>query len=164
MQRSSFVPGAALVAACALFVSGAAHADLTKGFYSSIGTVTSANAACASIGLVAGSTSNSNFFYPGAGAKGFTIYVPPGGGILQLCTKFPAVPSGGLNGWSANPTCTIYTEGGDLPAEKVNFAFTSVQTDANSALGQTTLTIPAADPVAGGCSAVVTTTTIGSGS
>jgi hypothetical protein len=152
------------MAACALFVSSAAYADLTKGFYSSIGTVSSANAACASIGLVAGASNNSNFYYPGAGKKGFTLYVPPSGGILQLCSGFPAVPSGGLNGWSANPTCTIYTAGGNLPAEPVGFAFTSVQTDANSALGQTTINIPATDPVAPGCSAVVTTTTIGSGS
>jgi hypothetical protein len=80
-----------------------------------------------------------------------------------LCNAFPAVPSTGLNGWSPTPTCRIYTLGGNLPPEPVNFSFTSTTLDKNSGLGQTTISIPTTDPVAPGCQAVVTTTSVGSG-
>jgi hypothetical protein len=155
---------AALAAAFCVFATGAAQAtNQSAGFYSSTGTVSSANSACASLGLVAGNANNSVFYYPGAGKSGFTLYVPAGGGVLQLCNAFPTVPSTGLNGWSPTPTCQIFTLGGNLPAEPVNFTFASTTLDKNSGLGQTTISIPDSDPVAPGCQATVTTTTVGSG-
>ena len=137
---------------------------LTPGIYASTGQVASSNGAanCGAVNLTTGTTNDSILHYPGAGKAGLTIYVPAAG-LLELCSKFPAVPAGGLNGFSANAQCAIYSINGNIPAETVNFSFTSTTTDVNSGVGTTTITIPATDPVGGGCTATVNTTIVRTG-
>jgi hypothetical protein len=154
-----------MMAAVGFFAAGAAHAQtMTAGFYSSTGTVASnnGNSNCSAIGLVPGAANDSVLNFPGDGNAGLTIYVPLSG-TEQLCNSFPNVPSGGLNNFNATSNCVIYTANGAIPTAGVQFSFTSIVVDNYSAIGTTTVTIPANAPIGGGCSAVVDTTTVYSG-
>jgi hypothetical protein len=154
-----------MMAAAGFLAAGAAHAQtMTAGFYSSTGTVASnnGNSNCAAVGLVPGAANNSVLNFPGDGNPGLTIYVPLSG-TEELCNGFPNVPAGGLNGFNASSDCVIYTAGGAIPTPNVQFQFTSIGVDNYSAIGTTTVTIPANAPIGGGCSATVETTTVYSG-
>ena len=137
---------------------------LVPGVYASTGQVASNNgsATCQAVNLTTGAANNSILHYTGAGKTGLTIYVPASG-LLELCSGFPATPTGGLNGFSATAQCAIYSINGNVPPEPVNFSFTSTPTDADSAVGTTTISIPATDPVGGGCTATVNTTIVRTG-
>ncbi len=137
---------------------------LVAGIYASTGQVASNNgsAACAAVGLSANAANLSVINYPGASKAGFTLYVPSAG-LLQLCTGFKAIPAGGLNGYSSNASCAIYSVNGNIPAETVNFSFKATTTNANSGVGTTTVTIPATAPVGGGCTATINTSIVRSG-
>jgi hypothetical protein len=140
----------------------AATVALTAGQYSTIGTVTSATSQCSAVGLAANAANDSILTYPGAGKTGLTIYVPTPG-VLQLCTGFPAVPAAGLSSFTAAGKCAIYSTSGDIPAQPVDFTFKSTAINAFSAVGTTTISIPATDTIGGGCKAVVSTTTVFTG-
>jgi hypothetical protein len=142
----------------------AAAPVLVAGIYTSTGQVASNNgsAGCNAVGLTANAPNNSVINYPGASKAGFVLYVPSAG-ALQLCTGFKAIPAGGLNGFSSNASCAIYSVNGNIPAETVNFAFKATTTSANSGVGTTTVTIPATAPIGGGCTATVNTTIVRSG-
>ena len=144
-------------------VTAANAATNVAGIYASYGSVSSATSQCSSVGLQQGALPLNYVTYPGGGKKGLTIYTPTSGGLLQLCNGFPAVPAGGLNGFSANAQCAIYSINGNIPAETVNFSFKQTPSDANSAVGTTTVTIPVTDPVGGGCTATINTTTVRTG-
>ena len=137
---------------------------LTAGQYASTGKVASNNgsANCAAVGLSSGAAILSVLTFPGDGKSGFAIYTG-GGGLLQLCNSFPAVPAGGLNGFSATAKCAIDSLNGSVPAQPVNFAFTSTVTDKNSGIGTTTVSIPATNSVGGGCMATIDTTIVRTG-
>ena len=153
--------GFALVGATA---TASAATNLTPGQYASTGTVASNNGSpnCAAVGLTSGAANNSVITFPGNGKPGFTLYVPLSG-TLELCTGFGNVPAGGLNGFSATASCAIDTLNGNIPAQPVNFSFTSTVTDKNSAIGTTTVAIPATNTVGGGCTAKVNTTIVRTG-
>ncbi len=157
------------LSAAALVCAGVASANaaapvLVAGIYASTGSVTSTNGSsnCAAAGLTNGSPNTSVLDYPGAGKTGLRLYVPAAG-LLQLCTGFTAIPAGGLNGYSSNAKCAIYSVNGNIPAENVNFSFKATTADANSGVGSTTIAIPATSPVGGGCTAVVTTSIVRTG-
>ena len=144
-------------------LTGVANAaDLVAGLYGSYGAVASATSQCSAVGLSQGSGNFAELKYPGNGNSGLIIYTPAFG-ILQRCVGFAPVPAGGLNGYSSNASCATYSSGGNLPAEKVNFSFTSTTTDANSSYGTTTITIPASDPVGGGCTATINAAVVRTG-
>ncbi len=148
--------------AASVALSGVANAaGMTAGLYGSYGVVASATSQCSAVGLSQGSGNFSEFKFPGDGKSGFTLYTPAFG-ILQLCSGFAAIPAGGLNGYTSNAQCATFGSL-TLPAETVNFKFTSTMTDANSGVGSTTITIPAADPVGGGCTATVNTAVVRTG-
>ena len=149
-------------AAGVLMAVSANAATLSAGQYDSYGSVTSNNGAstCAGAGLSQGSTVISALTYPGIGKTGFTLYTVPGPGIIQLCTKFPAIPAGGLNGFKASGTCTVYLTSGTVPPSSVSFSFTGKVTDAKSSVGTTTVTIPATSAVGAGCTATLNTTIV----
>ena len=156
----------AFIAAALTVTAGAASAaTLAAGQYSSVGIVASNNGSpnCAAVGLNTNAAVTSFLKYPGAGKTGFTIYTVPFGGGLQLCTGFPAVPAGGINGFSATAKCAIDSIGGNVPAQPVNFTFTNTVTDANSGVGTTQVSIPASDAVGGGCNATIDTTIVRTG-
>ncbi len=153
------------VIAATVMLAGATVANAATnvaGLYASYGTVATATSQCSAVGLAQGAGNFSEITFPGDGKTGLTIY-SPASGLLQLCNKFPAVPAGGLNGFSAKASCAIYSINGNIPAESVNFSFKQTPIDANSAVGTTTVTIPAADPVGGGCTATINTTTVRTG-
>jgi len=138
-------------------------ASLAAATYASIGMVTASNGAnCGQIGLTQGASSNSFVNYPGATKTGLTIYTP-GPGNLQLCTGFPAVPAGGLNGFNASANCGIYTVNGNAPPALVAFNFTSTVIDAKSAVGTTTVAIPVTAVLGAGCTATITNTIVRTG-
>ena len=156
-----------LAAAGFAFVGATANAAtpvLTAGQYASTGTVASNNgsANCGAVGLTQGAANDSVITFPGDGKAGFTLYVPLSG-TIELCTGFGTVPAGGLNGFSATASCAITTLNGSIPAQPVKFSFTSTVTDKNSAIGTTTVAIPATDAVGGGCTATVNTTIVRTG-
>ena len=151
--------GASVLLAGAAF---AAAPKLAAGLYTSEGIVQSATSQCSAVGLSQGAGNFSIVKYPGEGKTGLTIYTPVGG-ILQLCTGFAAVPAGGLGSFTSNAKCTTYEESTTIPAETVNFAFTSTVEDANSAVGTTTVTIPVTAGLGGGCTAKINTTIVRSG-
>ena len=156
------------LAAAGLMAASAASAQtapsLLKGEYKSTGQVASnnGNANCAAVGLSPGASNISRIVYPGAGVIGFLLYVPAAGG-LQLCNRFPATPTTGLNGWAVNGLCGVSGLAGSIPAQKVNFSFTSTATDANSAYGTTTVSIPTTNTVGGGCQATIYVSLVASG-
>ena len=159
---------AAVGVAC---MGGAASANaataapvLVAGIYASTGQVASNNgsANCSAVNLTTGAANDSILTYPGAGKAGLVIHVPASG-LLETCTGFAAVPSGGLNGFSSSAKCAIYSINGNVPAQPVNFSFTSTTTDANAGVGTTTISIPATDAVGGGCTATVNVTTVRTG-
>ena len=166
MKKLSTGLFAVAVACSAVSASALAAAapKLVAGVYASTGQVASNNgsANCQAVNLTTGAANDSIVHYTGAGKAGFTIYVPASG-LLELCSGFPDIPAGGLNGFSANAQCAIYSINGNVPPETVNFSFTSTTTDADSAVGTTTITIPATDPVGGGCTATVNTTIVRTG-
>ena len=162
---SRFVFG--LAAAGLVLAAGTANAAapaLIAGIYESTGQVASNNgsSACAAVGLSANAPNLSVINYPGAGKTGFTLYVPSAG-LLQVCTGFKAIPAGGLNGYSSNASCAIYSVNGNIPAEVVNFAFTSTTANSQSGVGVTTVTIPTTAPIGGGCKAKINTSIVRAG-
>lgn len=165
MKKSS-IGFLAVAAACSVGASAfaAAAPKLATGLYATTGQVASNNGSpnCSAVNLTTGAANDSVLKYPGEGKAGLTVYVP-GSGLLQLCNGFPAVPAGGLNGFSATASCAIYTINGNVPAQPVTFSFTSTTTDADSAVGTTTVAIPATDAVGGGCTATINTTIVRTG-
>ena len=156
-----------LAAAGLAFVGATATASaaaLTPGQYASTGTVASNNgsANCSAVGLTPGAANDSIITFPGNGKAGFTLYVPLSG-TIELCTGFGTIPASGLDGFSATASCAISTLNGNVPAQPVKFSFTSSVTDKNSAIGTTTVAIPATDAVGGGCTATVDTTIVRTG-
>ena len=156
-----------ILAAAAMLTSGVATAApvLTAGLYTSAGVVTqdNGNANCSAVGLTKNSFVTSVLQYPGESKTGLFLYTIPLPGVVQLCVGFPAVPAGGLNNFSATAKCEVVSSGGTVPPSPVNFSFTSTVVNGNSAVGSTTVTIPASDPVGGGCMATISTTLVRSG-
>jgi hypothetical protein len=161
-MKNIYTTMSALMLAAGFATSASAAVALTAGQYSTVGTVTSATSQCSAVGLAANAANNSVLTYPGAGKTGLTIYVPTPG-VLQLCTGFPAVPAAGLSSFTAAGKCAIYSTSGDIPAQPVDFTFKSTAINAFSAVGTTTISIPATDTIGGGCKAVVSTTTVFTG-
>jgi len=156
------------LAAAGLMAASAASAQtppsLLKGEYKSTGKVASdnGNTNCAAVGLTTGTPNLSRIVYPGPSAIGFLLYVPAPGG-LQVCNRFPATPASGLANWTVTGKCSVAGLGGTIPGQNVTFTFSSTTTDSNSAYGSTSVSIPAANTVGGGCQATIATTLVVSG-
>jgi hypothetical protein len=148
-----------LVSLVAVLATGAAVGGapaLAPGFYSALGTIISANAACASVGLLPGALEAGTLYFPGNGNGGLILYGPDRG-AMSIATGFQPVPFNGVAGWTAaNPaigTVTIFPALGapSLVIAGVEFTYVAQILDKNSALVTYTTALPADAPAGGGC-------------
>jgi hypothetical protein len=145
-----------LVAVLATGAAGAGELALAPGFYSALGTIVSANAACTNVGIVAGTLETGTLYFPGNGNTGLILYGPDPG-AMSIATGFQPVPFNGVAGWTAaSPavgTVTIFPALGAHPIviADVAFTYTAQVLDKNTALVTYTTALPADAPAGGGC-------------
>ena len=87
----------------------------------------------------------------------------PFAGALQLCNTFATVPAGGLNGYTSVAQCSLSGLNGSVPPQPVTFQFSTTTTDANTAYGTTSVSIPNTNILGAGCIATIATSIVRSG-